>query len=219
MSGNALWPADTASPEPMHLTLVTDTSIVRGQMLTRQHRLSDLLNDFEHPFIVLEQVEMVDVVGPGRTVRAPYAQVNLDAVLFAVTSVPVAPIPELTTPKAPQRAFITVPPYVIIGRIHLGAGDDLHEALGKLVGRFLPVTDAVYWSETLGIDRSDALMVAVNHARAQILVPFREIAPADEIRRRIGAIGGNDPLDGSDPLDGFVSRRESDSLDGFDLGR
>jgi hypothetical protein len=195
MSGHAPWPAGTASPAPMHLTLVTDASIVRGQMLTRQRRVSDILNDTERPFIVLEQVEMVDVVGPGRTVQAAYAQVNLDAVLFAVTSVPVASTPELTTPKAPQRAFITVPPYVVVGRIHLRAGDDLHEGLGKLVGRFLPVTDAVYWSDTLGVDRTEALMVAVNHARAQILVPFQEIVPVDDIRRRIGAVVGYDSLE------------------------
>jgi hypothetical protein len=195
MSGHVPLPAGTAPPAPMHLMLVTDTSIVRGHVLTRQHRLSDTLNDSERPFVVLQQVEMVDVVGPGRTVQAAYAQVNLDAVLFAVTSVPVAPIPELTTPKAPQRAFITVPPYLVVGNIHLGAGDALREGLGKLVGRFLPVTDAVYWSDALGVDRTDALMVAVNHARAQILVPFEEIVPVDDIRRRIGALSGYDSLE------------------------
>ena len=176
----------------MNLMLVTDTSIVRGRMLTRRRRLSDMLNDTEHPFLVLHEVEMIDVVAPGRTVQAAYAQVNLDAVLFAVTSVPVVPSPELTTPKAAQRAFITVPPYVVVGRIHLQAGGDLHRGLGTLVGRFLPVTDAVYWSDALGVDRTEALMVAVNHARAQILVPFEEIVPADDILRRIGALSGYD---------------------------
>jgi hypothetical protein len=195
MSGFAPWPAGTASAPPMHLVFVTDTSIVRGHLLARHRRVSDILNDTDRPFIVLEQVEMVDVVGPGRTVQAAYAQVNLDAVLFAVTSVPFEPIPELTTPKTPQRAFITVPPYVVVGLIHLHAGDDLHEGLGKLVGRFLPVTDAVYWSDTLGVDRTEALMVAVNHARAQILVPFQEIVPVDDIRRRIGAVVGYDSLE------------------------
>jgi len=192
MSGMAPWPDVIAPSPPMHLMLVTDTSIVRGHMLTWRHRLSDTLNDTEDPFIVLHEVEMIDVVAPGRTVRAAYAQVNLDAVLFAVTSVPVAPIPELTTPKSPQRAFITVPPYVMVGHIHLGAGAELREGLGKLVGRFLPVTDAVYWSDALAVDRTDALMVAVNHARAQILVPFEEIVPADDILRRIGALSGYD---------------------------
>jgi len=194
VSGIAPWPDHTAPAPPMHLMLVTDTSIVRGHMLTRRHRLSDMLNDTEHPFLVLHEVEMIDVVAPGRTVQAAYAQVNLDAVLFAVTSVPVARSPELTTPKAPQRAFITVPPYVVVGRIHLQAGGDLHQGLGKLVGRFLPVTDAVYWSDALGVDRTEALMVAVNHARAQILVPFEEIVPVHDILRRIGALSGHDSL-------------------------
>jgi hypothetical protein len=189
MSGSAPWPIDPVAPfAPMQLLLATESSFIRGELLTRQRRVSDVLNDTEHPFILLQRVEMIDIGGPGRTVEAAHAQVNLDAVLFAVTSVPVAAPPELVTPKAPQRAFITVPPYTIVGQIHLTAGDDLRDGLGKLVGRFLPVTEAEYWSESLGVDRTDALMVAVNHARALILAPFHEVVPVDDIRRRIGAL-------------------------------
>jgi hypothetical protein len=54
---------------------------------------------------------------------------------------------------------------------------DLHEALDELMGRFLPVTDAVYWSDRVGEARASALVVAVNHSRAQILAPHREVDP------------------------------------------
>lgn len=189
VSGSAPWPNDPVAPvAPMHLTLATESSFIRGELLTRQRRMSDVLNDADHPFILLRHVEMIDIRSSGRTVEAAHAQVNLDAVLFAVTSVPVSAPPELATPKAPQNAFITIPPYTIVGAIHLTAGDDLHEGLGKLVGRFLPVTDAAYWSEPLGVDRTEALMVAVNQARALILAPFHEVVPVDDIRRRIGAL-------------------------------
>ncbi len=54
---------------------------------------------------------------------------------------------------------------------------DLHQALGELLGRFIPVTDAVYWSDRVGEARREALIVAVNHNRAHILAPHREIDP------------------------------------------
>ncbi|HLO35720.1 MAG TPA: hypothetical protein VK194_06550, partial [Candidatus Deferrimicrobium sp.] len=47
--------------------------------------------------------------------------------------------------------------------------------LSELTGRFIPVTDATYWSESVGEARATAQMVAINHARAQILAPYREV--------------------------------------------
>jgi hypothetical protein len=57
------------------------------------------------------------------------------------------------------------------------AGRDLRQALDELVGRFLPVTEATYWSDRVGEARTTALVVAVNHNRAQILAPHREVDP------------------------------------------
>jgi hypothetical protein len=48
-------------------------------------------------------------------------------------------------------------------------------ALGELVGRFLPVTDATFWSDTVGAPKERAAMIAVNHARAQILAPHTDV--------------------------------------------
>jgi hypothetical protein len=39
------------------------------------------------------------------------------------------------------------------------------------------VTDATYWSDSLGEGRQTAPIVAVNHARAQILAPHRVVDP------------------------------------------
>jgi hypothetical protein len=49
--------------------------------------------------------------------------------------------------------------------------------LSELTGHFLPVTNATYWSETLGEARAQAELLAVNHERAQILAPHRESDP------------------------------------------
>jgi hypothetical protein len=68
--------------------------------------------------------------------------------------------------------LITIPPFKVTGRIHLLQGRDLREALSELIGRFLPVTEAAFWSDIVGEARTTATMVAVNHRRAQILMPY-----------------------------------------------
>ena len=42
---------------------------------------------------------------------------------------------------------------------------------------FVPVTDATFWSDPLGEARTTVALVAVNHARCQILAPHQEIDP------------------------------------------
>ena len=115
----------------------------------------------------------------GQPNRADVAQVNLDSVLFAVANVPIEPSPELRTPKQPtagDRLGAPVPDHRDDppgGR----ASATLREALNELSGRFIPVTDATYWSDRLGEARQSALIVAVNHKRAQILAQHQEVDP------------------------------------------
>ncbi len=161
----------------VNLTLYTDAYVVKGTMVTRQRRVSDVLNHAEHDFLVLADVVMDEFGSRAQTLRAEFAQVNLAAVLFAVVDTPVEPMPELRTPKIPELAIISVPPFKVTGRIHLLPERDLREALTELTGRFIPVTDAAFWSDVVGEARTAAAMLAVNHARAQILAPFRETDP------------------------------------------
>ncbi len=87
-------------------------------------------------------------------------------------------MPELRTPKTPEQAIISVPPFSVIGMIHLMPMDgNLREALTELTGRFLPVTEAVFWSDRMGEARQQAALVAINHQRAHILAPHREVDP------------------------------------------
>jgi hypothetical protein len=164
--------------EPRELMLYTDALITRGSVRTRQHRITDILNETPDSFLVLEDVTVEEFGGHGQPVRSEYAQVNLDAVLFAVSNEPVPPMPELRTPKTPEQAIISVPPFSVIGMIHLMPMDgNLRDALGELTGRFLPVTDAVFWSDRMGEARQQAALVAINHKRAHILAPHREVDP------------------------------------------
>lgn len=161
------------------MTLYTDAFVIQGTLRTRQRRLSDVLNFADDDFLVLSEV-VFEGLGPrGERLTAPNAQVNLGAVLFAVASEGVEPVPELRTPKVPETTLISIPPFSITGRIHLLPGRDVHSALQELHGRFLPVTDASFWSESLGEAARTAPMVAVNHARAQILSPYGEGATAE----------------------------------------
>ena len=168
------------------LTLYTDAFVIRGTVGTRQRRVSDILNITEHPFLVVEDVTFDEWGSMAQIVRAEYAQVNLDAVLFAVADTAVEPLPELRTPKIQEQALISVPPFKIIGRLHLMPERSLREALSELTGRFVPCTDATYWSDIVGEARTTAQMVAFNHARAQILAPFRQVDPWEGLSRGSG---------------------------------
>jgi hypothetical protein len=167
----------TGGPPVISLTLYTDAFIIRGTIVTRQRRITDILNTADERFLVLADVTSDEFGSRGETVRAEYAQVNLASVLFAVANTAVETAPELRTPKTPEQALISVPPFKVTGDIHLMQGHDLREALGELTGKFLPVTNAAYWSDVLGEARQTAEIVAVNHERAQILAPHRVADP------------------------------------------
>jgi hypothetical protein len=164
-------------PIVVPLTLYTDSFVIKGQIRTRQARITDILNHADEEFLVLSDV-VIDAYGSRNVAsRSEFAQVNLGAVLFAVAESSMEPRPDLRTPKVPEQALISIPPFAVIGRIHLLPERDLREALSELTGRFVPVTDATYWSESVGEARQSAPMVAINHQRAQILAPHREMDP------------------------------------------
>jgi hypothetical protein len=162
----------------VELTLYTDALITRGWVRTRQHRITDILNHAEDAFLILEDAVVEEMGDRGQPIRTDVAQINLESVLFAVADAPVEPSPELRTPKKPTAAIVSVPPFRITGTIHLLPGEPtLREALQELTGRFIPVTDATYWSDRLGEARKSALLVAVNHHRTQILAQHQEVDP------------------------------------------
>jgi hypothetical protein len=162
----------------VELTLYTDALITHGVVRTSQRRITDILNLSEEPFLVLEDVLVEELGTRGEPIRADFAQVNLDAVLFAVVNEPARDAPELRTPKTQEQAILSIPPFKVVGTIHLmPTGGDLRQALVELTGRFIPVTDATYWSDPLGEARQQALLLAVNHKRTQILAQYTAVDP------------------------------------------
>jgi hypothetical protein len=165
------------SQHTVHLTLYTDAFVLNGSIETRQRRVTDILNQADESFLIVADVTFDEFGTTGQTTRAPYAQVNLASVLFAVAQDVVEPMPELRTPKNAEQALISIPPFKVAGDIHVLPERDLRFALAELTGTFIPVTNASYWSDVLGEARSRASLVAVNRARAQILAPHREVDP------------------------------------------
>jgi hypothetical protein len=198
-------------PQIVPLTLYTDSFVVRGSIRTRQARITDVLNDADDEFLVLSDAVIDEYGSRNLASRSEYAQVNLGAVLFAVADTSLEPRPDLRTPKIPEQAMISIPPFRIIGRIHLLPERDLREALTELTGRFVPVTDATFWSDSVGEARQTVPMVAINHQRAQILAPHREVDPwAGLDRSGEGASGPSVQATGGDPAWPVVDRRPGD---------
>jgi hypothetical protein len=172
------------------LTLYTDSFVIKGHLRTRQARLSDILNRSDDEFLVLSDV-VIDEYGSREIAsRAEFAQVNLDSVLFAVADTEAEARPDLRTPKVPEQALVSIPPFRVIGHVHVLPERGLGDALSELTGRFIPVTDATFWSDSVGEARQTAPMVAINHRRAQILAPHRAVDPWAGLDRSGGAAGG-----------------------------
>lgn len=163
--------------QPVGLTLYTDAFMIRGTIRTRQRRLTDILNLAEDPFLVISDAVTDEYGSHGFVAKTEYAQVNLHAVLFAIAEGSIETRPDLRTPKVPEMALISIPPFKITGRIHLLPERDLQVALSELTGEFIPVTDATFWSDSIGEARSTAEMIAFNHNRAQILAPHTAVDP------------------------------------------
>lgn len=162
-----------------YLTLVTESHIVRGTFSSRLSRLTDILNQTEHDFIVVRNASLEELGEGGVAARAKFAQVNLNSLLFAVADSSVEPKPEMRLAKSPEDALIVLPPFKLLGRIHIIVGSELYAALNEMTGRFIPLTEATYWSDTAGVPSTAAPMVAFNHSRAHILAHLQEAdAPA-----------------------------------------
>jgi hypothetical protein len=156
------------------LTLVTDSHIVRGRIQSRQRRLTDVLNLAEYGFLVVRDASLEELGEGGVAARSRLAQVNLDALLFAVADSRMEAQPEMKLQKAPEDALIVVPPFKLLGRIHLLQGTEVFAALSELTSPFIPLTDATYWSDTAHVPRRQAPMLAFNRARAHILTELQE---------------------------------------------
>ena len=161
----------------IHLTLFTDAYTVRGRLDTGHRRLTEALNEATDGFIVLTDVTFDEFRSAANLIRAEYAQINLASVLFLTSEEEIPPDAALAVPRVSEEALISIPPFKIVGRIHLEPDRGLRAGLSELRGRFVPVTQATHWSDALAEARTTVPYLAVNHARSQILAPHQEVDP------------------------------------------
>ena len=175
----SMFSSDFAVPQVLehYLTLVTESHIVRGTFHSRLRRVTDMLNQAEHDFLVVRNASLEELGDRGVAARAKIAQINLNSILFAVAETQIEASPEMRLAKSPEEAMIVVAPFKLRGRIHILQSQDLFMALKEMTGRFIPLTDAEYWSDTARVPRTEAAMVAFNHARAHILAQVQEAEP------------------------------------------
>lgn len=169
-----------------YLTLVTDSHIIRGTFHTRLRRITDILNQSEHDFIVVRDASLEELAEGGVAARAKLVQVNLDSLLFAVADTSVDSQPEMRLAKSPEDAMVVLPPFKLTGRIHVLQSQELFQALNEMTGKFIPLTEAVYWSDTARVPRTDAPMVAFNRAHAHILAQLQEAERPQLLTARLG---------------------------------
>jgi hypothetical protein len=162
---------------PVPITLYTDAFMVKGTLETRHRRLTDALNEATDGFLILSDARFDAFRSTSNLITADYAQVNLASVLFVVSDEVVPPDPVQASPRVAEEAMISIPPFSITGRIHLQPERPLRDALAQLHGDFIPVTQATYWSDSLGEARTTTALAAVNHSRCQVLAPHHEVDP------------------------------------------
>jgi len=162
---------------PVPITLYTDAFLVKGTLETRHRRLTDALNEATDGFLILSDARFDAFRSASNLITADYAQINLASVLFVVSDEVIEPDPGQASPRVAEEAMISIPPFTITGRVHLQPERPLREALAQLHGDFIPITQATYWSDSLGEARTTTVVAAVNHARCQILAPHHEVDP------------------------------------------
>jgi hypothetical protein len=179
-------------PVTVDLTLYTDSLLVKGSVSTTHRRITDILNLAEPPFLVLEQVTIEELGLQSSSSTVPFAQLSLDAILFAVADLPVEPNPTMRVVKSAEQAVIAVPPFSVAGMVHLVVGDgDVRDGLRALTDKFIPVTEATYWSDQLSEARRNSPLVAINHSRVHYIAPHHEVDPWADLGQARDAEPGN----------------------------
>lgn len=164
---------DPAAPPALTaVRLYTEHYLVRGRIST-PHGLAEALNGSGDE-LVLEDAFFDEFASREIVGQAPFAQVNLAMVILAALDDEFEEGAEAPEPASGDQVMIGVPPYRVTGHVELGNQRDLRHLLDRMSGRFIEVTDATFWSESLNEPRKRTRILAVNHARAHVVAPFEE---------------------------------------------
>lgn len=152
------------------LTLATDSLIVEGKLTTRRTRLTDLLNDPNNDYLILNDPVFLELGSRRLLSKGDVAQVRMSDVLFVHASDPTESNSPERMPKKPVKATLQLPPFTIEGTIYLPHEADLRMALAAYDDKWEPVTGATYRAYGVAEGVRSVDLLVVNHARAHVSV-------------------------------------------------
>jgi hypothetical protein len=152
------------------LTLATDSMIVEGKLTTRRTRLTDLLNDPNNDYLILNDPVFLELGNRRLLGKGAVAQIRMSDVLFVHASDPTESTGVERMPKKPVKATLQLPPFTIDGTIYLPHEADLRMALAAYGDKWEPVTGATYRAYGVAEGLRTVDLLVVNHARAHVSV-------------------------------------------------
>ena len=162
--------------------IFTLTTAINCELRMRQRRLTDYLNAAEEHFFMVEKVRISDLAASTSSARsAPFAQLNRDAVVFAIPYSGEASDEEeqrrmVMVQKVPHQVILNAPPFTIQGSLHLLRETSLRDALLSLRQQFLPITSAEAIYLPTGQRFSGSILI-VNRIRIEAFFPSAAPAP------------------------------------------
>lgn len=151
-----MWPAATIGPmaafaadpfgvqptREVEVEMYTTAYRVTGRLPTRFERVADILNQATATHLSLSQATLAEHAAGG-LVSTPQLLVSVDEILVMVAR-GTAPTgsSDMRVAKRPVRAQLGIPPFRLVGTIHVPQGSRPIDGLLNAVDRFLPMTDA-----------------------------------------------------------------------------
>jgi hypothetical protein len=136
-------PFGPSSTEPVSIDVYTTAYRVSGVVQTRFVRVADILNQLAGDHLLVEQATVSEFDGPTATIGAQQVMVARDEILFAIVGASAAPVsrPEMRIPKRAVRGQLALPPFRVIGSVHVPHGSRPADGLLNSVERFMAMTD------------------------------------------------------------------------------
>lgn len=161
----------TSAVQSVRIDLYMAAFRVSGLTATRFTRVADIVNQMASTHLVVEQATVSEYADPTATLGTQQVLVTVDQVLFVVApDADGAVRPEMRIPKRAVRAQLGLPPFRVTGLVHVAQGSHSIDGLLNAADRFLAMTDVTITSGTHPELERQVAAVAVQRARAQVLL-------------------------------------------------
>ena len=162
---------DANPAHPVHVQLFTAAYRVSGTTLTRFSRVTDIVNLQPTTHIVVEQATVTEYGDPAGSIPVPHVLVAIDELLFLIVAeTDTDARPEMRIPKRPVRAQVALPPFRLLGTVHVAPGSRPADGLLNVSDRFVPMTDVSVSSTAYPEVNLTAPAVALQRAMAHVIV-------------------------------------------------